>query len=272
MKVVNWNVQWATPGSARSPDILHRIEHHGPDIVCLTETDCRLLSKLEGHTIVCRPVGGKAAGNNQRKVLLWSQRPWSDVDDIGSEALPPGRFIASTTETSEGPVKVVGVCIPWHNANVNVGDKNKTPWEDHSAYLSSLSSILGGQSPTPLIVMGDFNQQIGQRRRAYPPLAHPVRHELRGAMEAAKPARLTIATAGLGLRGRRAIDHIAISGDLSARSLTTIDNMDGERRLSDHFGVVADLSKGDTPQIPSQKSDCYDKQRPSPELATHRRA
>jgi len=272
VKVVNWNVQWAARGSVRSPEILHRIERHGPDIVCLTETDCRLLLTLEGHTIVCRSVGGKAAGNNQRKVLLWSQRPWSDVDDIGSEALPPGRFIAGATETPEGPVKVVGVCVPWHNANVNVGDKNKTPWEDHSAYLSSLSSILGGQSPTPLIVMGDFNQQIGQRRRAYPPLSHPVRHELREAMEAAKPAGLTIVTAGLGLRGRRAIDHIAISGDLSARSLTTIDNMDGDRRLSDHFGVVADLSTSDAPQNPLQKSDRYDNQQSSTELATHRRA
>ena len=272
MKVVNWNVQWATRRTGRSPEILSRIERECPDIVCLTETDCRLLSRLEGHTIACRPVGGKAAANHQRKVLLWSQRPWVDVDDIGSEALPPGRFIAGSTETPEGQVTVIGVCIPWHNANVNVGAKDKTPWDDHTAYLAGLSSILTSNSRTPLIMTGDFNQQIGQRRRAYPPLSHPVRSELQETMQAATPAGLTIATAGLGLRGRRAIDHVAISGELSAASLATIDNMDGDRRLSDHFGVAADLSVGNAPQNLPRQSDIYDNQQSSPELASGRRA
>ncbi|MDE2785546.1 MAG: endonuclease/exonuclease/phosphatase family protein [Chloroflexota bacterium] len=250
MKVVNWNVQWATPGSARSPEILCRIAGHSPDIVCLTETDRRLLSRLDGHLIVAGPAPGQEPTNNQRKVLLWSKRQWIEVDDVGSGGLPPGRFVAGTTDTPEGRVRVIGVCIPWHNSNVNVGAKDKTPWQDHSSYLDALSSTLAIRSPMPRIVMGDFNQQIGQRRRPYPPLSHPVRGELRETMQSGRSPGLTIATAGLGLRGRRAIDHIAISGELSAVSLTTIDNMDGNRRLSDHFGVVADLSTRDTPQNP----------------------
>lgn len=250
MKVVNWNVQWATPGSARSPEILCRIQRHDPDIVCLTETDCRLLSGYGGHVIEAIPEPGKRATNYQRKILLWSRRQWSYVDDFGCDTLPPGRFVAGATDTPEGRVTVIGVCIPWHNANVNVGAKDKTPWQDHSAYVCGLSSILAGNSATPLIVMGDFNQQIGQRRRPYPPLSHPVRAELTETMRAGRSPGLTIATAGLGLRGRRAIDHIAINGDLSAVSLTTIDNMDGDRRLSDHFGVVADLYVRDEPPNP----------------------
>ena len=272
MRVVNWNVQWATPGSARSPEILRRVASHDPGIVCLTESDCRLLSGFGGHVIEARPNPGKGAANYQRKVLLWSQRPWTDVDDLGSESLPSGRFIAGATDAPEGQVTVIGVCIPWHNSNVNVGDKDKTPWEDHSSYLGALSSILAGQSSTPLVVLGDFNQQIRQRRRPYPPLSHPVRAELREAMRAAPPPGLTIATAGLGLRGRRAIDHIAISGDLSAASLATIDNMDGDRRLSDHFGVVADLSMRGTPPIPPEKREPYDNQQSSLELAPYHRA
>ena len=271
MKVVNWNVQWATPGSARSPEILRRIAGQSPDIVCLTETDSRLLSKWDGHTIVCRPVGGKSAANNQRKVLLWSKQPWTNVDEIGSETLPPGRFITGATGTPAGQVTVIGVCIPWHNSNVNVGDKDKSAWEDHTIYLAGLSSIPTNNSPTPLIVMGDFNQQIGQRQRAYPPLSHPVRSLLQATMLAGRPPGLTIATAGLGLRGRRAIDHIAISGDLSAGSLSTIDNIDGDRRLSDHFGVVADLSTRETQQNPPQKSELYDNQQSRPQLTPHRR-
>ncbi len=242
MKVVNWNVQWATPGSERSPEILRRIAECCPDIVGLTETDCRLLSGWDGHAIAAGPAPGQAAARNRRKVLLWSRHKWTGVDDLGSDKLPPGRFVAGTTDTPAGQIRVIGVCIPWHNANVNVGDKNKTPWEDHSSYLDALSSIINNKSPTPLLVMGDFNQQIGQRRRPYPPLSHPVRPLLLGAIQAGRPPGLTIATAGLGLRGRRAIDHISVSGDLSAVSLATIDNFDGERRLSDHFGVVAELN------------------------------
>jgi len=242
LRVVNWNVEWATPRSERSPEILRRIEKHAPDIICLTETDCRLLSGFGGHVIEAGPDPGKGVANHQRKVLLWSVQRWSDIDDFGSETLPPGRFVAGTTETHAGQVMVIGVCIPWHNANVNVGAKNKKPWQDHSSYLDALSSILISKSSTSLIVLGDFNQQIGQRRRPYPSHSQPVRAELQKTMEAARPPGLTVATAGLGLRGRRTIDHIAISGDLSAAALTTIDNMDGDRRLSDHFGVVATLS------------------------------
>ena len=250
MKVVNWNVQWATPGSARSPDILSRIERECPDIICLTETDRRLLAGWDGYSIAAAPVPGVAPTSNRRKVALWSRKPWADVDDFGDEELPQGRFIAGTTHHPEGRVTVIGACIPWHNSNVNVGEKDKDPWEDHTVYLAGLSSILTAKSPTPLILMGDFNQQIGQRSRPYPPLSHPVRSRLQATMQAGRPPGLTIATAGLGLRGRRAIDHIAISGDLSARSLAAIDNWDGERRLSDHFGVVADLSVRDAQQNP----------------------
>ena len=50
--MVTWNVEWATPRSwSRRDEILRRIERHGPDIVCLTETDVRLLSDQAGHTI-----------------------------------------------------------------------------------------------------------------------------------------------------------------------------------------------------------------------------
>ena len=260
MKVVNWNVQWATPGAARSPEILSRIQHQDPEVICLTEAHGHLLDALNGYTICCKPLAGPGDNLNRRKVLLWSKHEWLDIDDCGDERLPKGRYIAGSTQTSIGQLAVIGVCIPYHNANVNVGAKNKAPWEDHSAYLSGLASILTRKASGLLIVMGDFNQQLGQRRRPYPPVSHPVRAELLETMAAAGSSGLAIATAGLGLRGRRAIDHIAISGELSAVSLTTIDNMDGDRRLSDHFGVVAELSTGDPPQNPPQKSDFYDNQ------------
>lgn len=123
LRVVNWNVQRATPRSERSPEILRRIAEHDPDVICLTETDLRLLSGFGGHIIEARTDPGKGVANHQRKVLLWSLRRWSDIDDFGSETLPPGRFVSGATETPAGQVMAIGVCIPWHNANVNVGAK-----------------------------------------------------------------------------------------------------------------------------------------------------
>lgn len=242
MKVVNWNVQWATPGAVRSPEILSRIQRENPEIICLTEAHAQLLDGLSGHTICCRPIAGPGANSRRRKVLLWSRHEWHDVDDLGHSDLPAGRFVSGTTETSVGPTTVIGVCIPYHNANVSVGRKDKAPWQEHQAYLDGLSSILSSRTNQRLIVLGDFNQQIGQQSRPYPPHSQAVRVGLQETMNAGRPPGLTIATAGLGMRARRAIDHIAISAHLSATSLGTIDNLttDGAK-LSDHFGVVADL-------------------------------
>ena len=242
MKVVNWNVEWATPASARSPEILSRIQHQNPEVICLTEAHAHLLDALNGHTICCKPLAGPGDNPNRRKVLLWSKHEWLDVDDCGDERLPKGRYIAGSTRTSIGQLAVIGVCIPYHNANVNVGSKDKAAWQEHGTYLDGLSSILSDKSNERLIVLGDFNQQIGQRRRPHPPYSQQVRAGLHATMNAGRPPGLTIATAGLGLRGRRAIDHIAVSGDLSATSLGTIDNLTADGgKLSDHFGVIADL-------------------------------
>ena len=85
-----------------------------------------------------------------------------------------------------------------------------------------------------LIVVGDFNQRIGQRS------ATPLR--LRAALQSALGPNLLIATAGLGFQGRRTIDHIALSPALAAESLGVISNIGDAGKLSDHFGIVADLS------------------------------
>ena len=65
---------------------------------------------------------------------------------------------------------------------------------------------------------------------------------MRDSLRAAIPAHLTIATAALGVAGSRVIDHIALSEDLAARSLGMIDRFHGQRKLSDHHGIVAELT------------------------------
>ena len=231
--LVNWNVEWATPRSRRSPEILNRIEQHSPEIICLTETHNRLLLK-GGHSIFSRVDYGYRVREERRKVLLWSREPWEQVDDLGSDVMPPGRFVSGVTQTSEGPITVMGVCIPWADSRVRGAAVKRKKWEDHRQYLNELSRVLDCTLVERLIVVGDFNQRIQQGGTAP--------SEVRMALQSAVASRMTIATAGLGFQGRESIDHVAISGDLTAEYLRVISNLDGERRLSDHFGIVAEIS------------------------------
>ena len=236
MTVVNWNVEWATPGSwSRRDEILSRIDREAPDIACLTESDIRLLAGMPGHTIHSQPDGVKGI-DNLRKVLLWSKEPWGQVDDFGSDSMPPGRFVSGVTRTPLGDVTILGVCIPYQHSRTKWTDDRvrRKPWEDHRQYLADLPKVFERASSKRLIVLGDFNQQVGQSDYAPP--------EIRDALRDAIPPSITIATAALGFGGRRVIDHVALSEDLSARSLRLISRFHQERKLSDHPGVVADLS------------------------------
>ena len=140
MTVVNWNVEWATPGSwSRRDEILSRIDREAPDIVCLTESDIRLLAGMPGHTIHSQPDGVKGI-DNLRKVLLWSREPWEQVDDFGVDSMPPGRFVSGVTRTPLGDVTILGVCIPYQHSRTKWTDDRvrRKPWEDHRQYLANL--------------------------------------------------------------------------------------------------------------------------------------
>ena len=235
LSIVNWNVEWATPRSRRTPEILRRIDMHSPEVVCLTETHTDLPSS-GGYTICSEADAGYRVREERRKVLLWSREPWEQVDDLGSDLMPPGRFVSGVTQTSLGEVTVMGICIPWSGSRTEArrGSERKTRWEDHEQYISGLSEVLEQAPSERMVVMGDFNQRIGLRSTA------PVK--LRLALLSAIPPRMTIATATLGFQGRRTIDHIVLTDDLVAESLSVISNIHGESKLSDHFGIAATLS------------------------------
>ena len=235
MRAVTWNVEWATPRSWRTTEILSRIDRHAPEVLCLTETDVGLLSQ-RGYTICSQPDAGYGIKINRRKVILWSREPWDEVDDVGLDSMPPGRFVAGVTQTSLGKVTVIGVCIPWFGSRTEARRKaeRKMRWEDHEQYLAGLTEILGRAPAKRMIVMGDFNQAIGTGSRARP--------ELRLALKKAFSTGMNIATSELAFQGRKSIDHIALSDDWAVGSLDVISNIYEERKLSDHFGVVADLS------------------------------
>ena len=227
----------------RLEEIQRRIEQHAPDVLCLTEAYTKKTWTQEGHEICSQPDYGYRAKEGRRKVLLWSKEPWEKIDDVGIDSLPPGRFASGVTKTSVGEVTVIGVCIPWRDSRTGAscGSERKAYWEDHEQYLHGLAEILGRPSAGRLVVMGDFNQQIGQG--SYAPL------RLRELLQRAFPQHMTIATPALGLEGDRLIDHIAISDDLAVESLGVISKWDGDTELSDgrHHGTVAELSAKGAP-------------------------
>ena len=237
MSLVNWNVQWATPRSKRTPEILRRIEEHTPDVICLTESNIELLS-ADGYVICSQPDYGYRTAENRRKVMLWSREPWDRVDDLGHESMPPGRYVSGITKTPAGELTVVGVCIPWHGSRTEErqGLGRKKIWEDHESFLNSLSGVLAGVQDRPLVIVGDFNQRIGQRGYSS--------QQLQSALHDTMPERVTIATSALGRGGQRSIDHIALSEDIVAESLSVVSNIADDSKLSDHFGVAAKLSIG----------------------------
>ena len=240
LKLVNWNVEWATPRSRRRPEILSRIDKHAPEVICLTEAHVGLLSQ-DGHTICSQPDYGYPIKEGRRKVLLWSREPWKNIDDVGIDSMPPGRFVSGVTQTSLGEMTVVGVCIPWSRSRVGGSGVERRMWEDHEQYLASLAEVLERTPARRLIVIGDFNQRLGQGRN--------VPAKLRAALLRAIPKRMTIATSGIEFQGRRSIDHIALSEDLTAEDIGAISNIDEVRKLSDHFGIIASLSSR-KPHVP----------------------
>ena len=121
LKLVNWNVEWATPRSSRRAEILRRIQRHDPEVICLTETHTGLLSQ-DGHTICSQPDYGYPIKDGRRKVMLWSREPWEQVDDVGIDSMPPGRFVSGVTQTSVGEIMVLsGSVFPGSDHGLRLG-------------------------------------------------------------------------------------------------------------------------------------------------------
>ena len=234
VRIGTWNVHWAKPGTERGLCVAKRLAAPGCDLLCVTEGYAGILP-AEGYLIDGGPDWGYAAAEGRRKVLLWSKRPWSGVDQIGCEALPGGRFVAGTTETDLGPLSVVGVCIPWRDAHVRTGRKDRAGWEDHQAWLSGFATLPWRQARQRTVVLGDFNQRIPRHRQP-----KRVYRAMRDAFSG-----FCFATAGkLGERAEGSIDHIAHTTDLALAGDIRIWPKRGARfNLTDHnVGVWGDFT------------------------------
>jgi Endonuclease/Exonuclease/phosphatase family len=231
-KLINWNLAWAANDSPRGDSILRNVFDCNVQVACFTETFSSFLTE-HGHTICANPDYGYPIKKDRRKVILWSREPWEDVDALGHEDLPGGRFIAGTTQTALGKVRFIGVCIPWSDAHVASGRCDRTIWEDHLIYVTTMKSILAS-SPKKTLLMGDFNQSLPRSRA-------PIHVEQ--ALREVLGNRFYVATEGLtDSTGSNCIDHLCYTPELCVDSVSVLPKITGDGlRLSDHFGVLASV-------------------------------
>lgn len=225
--VATFNCEWRRTLSKDAGTIRDRVVAGAPDIVCLTEA-YRDFFLGTGHLIEAEPDYGYPIVEGRRKVLLWSRQPWRGIDPVGSGELPSGRFVAGTTMTDIGEVRVFGVCIPWARAHVATGRRDRRPWEDHRNYLRGLAPVIAA-APASSIVVGDFNQTVPRRRQPQSVFDDLSRVVL---------SRFAVVSGGkVDAMGRPAIDHVCLGAGLRADEVMPISNVgESSRRISDHFG------------------------------------
>lgn len=237
LRIGTWNTQWAKPETPRGRQVGDALAAPGCDILCVTE-GYRGILPAGGHVIDAGTDWGYATVEGRRKVLLWSRWPWSDVDSVGSDALPSGRFVAAATDTVLGSLSVVGVCIPWRDAHVRSGRKDRVAWQDHEGWLAGFEALPYRRAGERTVVLGDFNQRVPrwrQPKRVYTALENAF-------------AGFAFATAGeLAGTPQPAIDHIAHTPDLTlADDIGIWPKLSAGTRLSDHFGVRGDFAVSST--------------------------
>ena len=238
MKILNWNTEWLSPRSqhGRFDKATALIASHDPDVICLTEARPELMPS-GGETITSEVSGaGNIENRGGRKVALWSRFGWSNVDTIGSDKLPEGRYVSAKTECMGIEFHFVGMCIPYqgYRNHRRWGEGRKRNSQGACEYLDALRQdvLTRQQFSSRAILLGDFNLQI-------PPYNYPYRRSEVNQKRKETFDSWLIPTAGI---SRHFIDHIAMSTDLRVNSLQYISRFTSDdTQLSDHSGVCIEI-------------------------------
>lgn len=159
ISVTTWNTQWATPSSERGTWISAILAAAGAYVALVTE-GVRELLPAGGSTVDAGDDWGYGPQHSRRKVIVWSRYPLK-LNVAGVEGAARGRLTVATAETPAGPVRIVGVCIPWRDAHVSTGRGDAAPWSEHMDYLDRFEGLLAQlDDDMPTVIAGDFNQRI----------------------------------------------------------------------------------------------------------------
>jgi hypothetical protein len=228
VRIATWNLEWARPGSKTEQRIQGILNSLDADILVLTEASIETVPQ-GGYVVEAEGSWGyEPKSTSLRKVFMWSKNPWSDVRTVGPDNMPGGRFVAGRTSTPAGVITAIGVCIPWRDAHVRSGMRNRSQWEDHQSFIESLRPILSCAKP-PFVLAGDFNQKI--------PRTTAPKDVSECLLEACKG--LSIVTESTG--DVALIDHVALSGGLVGNLTRLLPREDKVGKLTDHIGAVIEF-------------------------------
>ncbi|MCR9177430.1 MAG: endonuclease/exonuclease/phosphatase family protein [Alphaproteobacteria bacterium] len=235
MIIACWNIAWKRPSTSAAATMIGQLLAHKPEVICIAEGHTDSLPKT-WHPITSHPDYGYPQQDGRHKVALWSREPCLEVDELGSPDMPGGRFICGITLTSLGPLRVMGVCVPWSHAHVTSGRCDRKQWQEHNAYLVALRIVLAEiDYSVPTILVGDVNQRVPRTR------APKTSYDL--LLNALSPT-MTIWTSGQvpGL-DRQTVCHIGGTNMLSPRQIIGLSRFHGDKELSDHDGLIADIER-----------------------------
>jgi len=232
MKLLLWNVEWA-PSSRIREYVRDTLRAESSDIFCLTESTDFFASDY-ANVIASTGDYGYANDGDRRKVWLVSRHQWTAIEHGEGSGLPPGRLVSGIT----AGIRFIGVCVPWFDAHVSTGNKNRERWQDHIAYLRALGPMLSryAEYDIPVCVLGDFNQRIPATswNAAY------IQH-----LHAALGDTYTIHTGGTtDVDGEQLIDHVATTRTLRFSLDRTLGrDADAGKRVSDHPALIGTLDR-----------------------------
>ncbi|WAS89772.1 endonuclease/exonuclease/phosphatase family protein [Nannocystis punicea] len=231
------------PWSARRPLVAAMLAEQRPDLVALQavardpaiesgrDQAAQLAGDVGGYDVVYRPAARDADGREQGLALL-SRVPALAVrvqplsrrgdDDPHDRVLLHGLYPAPG-----GPLHVVCAHLSW------VDEQARDNVDELLAYLAALAG--------PTLVLGDFNQTPGSDA-----LARLVRGGLVDAWSALRPDAPGHTFYEAGALARR-IDYLLLDRRLAPRlrGVSLVLDGPGERRASDHAGVLALLAMPD---------------------------
>jgi endonuclease/exonuclease/phosphatase family metal-dependent hydrolase len=233
MRIATWNLEWAVPGTVRHDRALVQLESVDADIVVTTEDSLHDWDAY-AYRIDGGPDWGYRMVDGRRKVIAWSRAPWTDVATIDHGAFR-GRYVRGRISVDGVEVQVLAVCIPWRDAHVRSGRRDRKGWDEHIEYCATLASEPSGAAwEGPVVAPGDFNQRI-------PRVSQPIRaaDALANAL-----AIVDVATGGEQDAGRL-IDHIAVSANLDVTGVASWPNTIDGHRLTDHSGAAVELTARD---------------------------
>lgn len=233
VRIVNWNIERRVPSSWQAKSLVDEISELVPDVICLTEAWKQSLESVGGYSISSRGVAWSNQHPDERKVLMWSRKPWEDIEVV-ERLEKTGSAVTGLTSIGHRRIRFVGICIPYHFASPLGQEPRKKPWRQHEEYLHALKPLLEQwRHEGTVIVVGDYNRRIPYSwgpKRSY---------EL---LETALDGYIIATPGKLPGVDEKSIDHVAYCGDLEhsfacGRSAKAPDG----RGRSDHFGVVVDF-------------------------------